>query len=52
MEDIVPSFVHSFKGSVKEEIHKEAADKILRLAKQLKLEVDVEVLIESHKTEL
>jgi hypothetical protein len=44
-----------FKGFEKDETHQEAADTIVKLAEQLKLEVDVadvEELLESHGPEL
>jgi hypothetical protein len=50
-----PQFVHSSKGFEKYETHQEVADTIVKLAEQLKLEVDVadvEELLESHGNEL
>jgi EAL domain-containing protein (putative c-di-GMP-specific phosphodiesterase class I) len=44
-----------FKGFEKDETHQEAADTIVKLAEQLKMEVDVadvEELLESHGAEL
>jgi hypothetical protein len=52
---LCPQFVHSFKGFEKDETYEEVADKIVKLAEQLELEVDVaddEELIESHEAQL
>jgi hypothetical protein len=38
---LCPQFVHRFKGFEKDETYEEVADKIMKLAEQLELEVDV-----------
>jgi hypothetical protein len=52
---LCPKFVHNFKGFEKDETYQEVANIIVKLAAQLKLEVDVahaEECFESHGAEL